>query len=141
MDTFKELYCAEQQIAPRDYANVVLRRCLRLPARLVYWPSRLLFLDLFSAELDLVNNVGRLTTPFDLDLDVTEYRYHPFNQNQLRRSLGLAISTGQLRRLVFAIFNADSHRSHSRKRSIPKSVPPSNIVTGPSHLIDISRLG
>ncbi len=141
MDTFKELYCAANQVAPHDYASVVLRRCLRWPAQLIYWPVRLIRLDLFAAELDLVNNVGHLTTPFDIDLDVTEYRYHPFNQNQLRRSLGLSISTTQLRRLVFATFNEDAHRAQSRKRLVPTSPPNPGVSGGPSHLVDISRLG
>ena len=141
MDTFKNLFCAANQVAPRDYASVVLRRCLRVPGQLIYWPSRLLRLDFFAAELDLVNNVGRLTTPFDIDLDVTEYRYHPFNQNQLRRSLGLRISTTHLRRLVFATFNEDAHRAQSRHRSRQTSPPNPGISSGPSHLVDISRLG
>lgn len=140
MDTFKDLYVKEHNIAPSRFAHHVLGRCLRVRARFVYWPTRLFWRNLFEAELDLINNVGRLTNPFDLDLDITEYRYHPFNQSPLRRILGLKVSTKLLRRLVYSTFNADSNRTHSRKRRMPKAPTHEAMSTGPSNLVDLSRL-
>lgn len=126
MDSFKDLFVQEQNIPPRAFARAVLNRCLRNRAKLLYWPTCFFWRGLFEAEIDLVNNVGRLTSPFDLDLDITEYRYHPYNQNPIRRTLGLTISTTRLRRLVYATFNANSTNPHSRKRSLP---PPQNNPT------------
>lgn len=140
MDTFKDLYIKEHNIAPKRFSHHVLSRCLRVRARCVYWPTYLFWRNLFEAELDLVNSVGRLTNPFDLDLDITEYRYHPFNQSPLRRLLGLKVSTKLLRRLVYSTFNASSTRSHTRKRSTPQPQTYEAKSTGPSSLVDLSHL-
>ena len=140
MDTFKDLYVTEHNIAPNRFAHHVLSRCLRVRARFFYWPTYLFWRNLFEAELDLVNNVGRLTNPFDLDLDITEYRYHPFNQSPGRRILGLKVSTKLLRRLVYSTFNADSTRTHPRKRGMPKPPTYEATSTGPSDLVDLSRI-
>ncbi|MCF3649237.1 hypothetical protein [Synoicihabitans lomoniglobus] len=108
METFRSLYCAQHHLPSKAYPHAALRACLRWPGRLMYWPLRVLASDFFASDLDLIHNVGRLTTPYDLSLDITEYRYHPFNQSRLRRTFGLCISTSTLRRIVFHTFNRES---------------------------------
>lgn len=114
MPTFKELFCSQRGCAPKAYARAALGACLRIPARGLRLPLRVVAPDFFTADLDLINNVGRLTSPFELDLDITEYRYHPFNQNRLRRTLGLSLSTSRLRRLVFNTFLRDNPSTVTR---------------------------
>ena len=84
--------------------KAALAESLHWPARLLYLPLRIIHPDFLAADLDLINNAGRLRSPYELDLDITEYRYHPFNQSRLRRSLGFCLSTSRLRRLVFHTF-------------------------------------
>lgn len=130
MDTFKELYVKEQNIASEQFPHHVLRRALRFRGRCLYWPTRLVWNNLFEAEIDLINSVGRLNNPFDLDLDLTEYRYHPFNQGPLRRVLGIRVSTKLLRRIVYSTFNANFSQTRSMKRSIPNPPPYQSMSSG-----------
>ena len=102
--TFAQLYCARRHLPPDAFARAALAETLHWPARLFYLPLRIVSPDFLASDLDLINNAGRLRSPYELDLDITEYRYHPFNQSRLRRSFGLCLSTSRLRRLVFQTF-------------------------------------
>lgn len=104
MENFAQLFCSRRNLRPHAFTRAALAESLHWPARLFYLPLRVLCPDLLAADMDLINNAGRLRSPYELDLDITEYRYHPFNQSRLRRSLGLCLSTSRLRRLVFHTF-------------------------------------
>lgn len=45
----------------------------------MYWPFRILSSNFFASDFDLIHNAGRLTSPYELCLDITEYRYNPLN--------------------------------------------------------------
>ena len=104
VETFAQLYCSRRNLRPNEFTRAALAESLHWPARLLYLPLRIIHPDFLAADLDLINNAGRLRSPYELDLDITEYRYHPFNQSRLRRSLGVWLSTSRLRRLVFHTF-------------------------------------
>jgi len=98
--TFSEIFCAQNQIPPEQFARVVFNRVLYRRARLVSWLLPLLKGNYFAADFDLIYGVERLRWMREFTSEAERFNEHPANRGWLRRTLYLRISTKRLRALI-----------------------------------------
>ncbi|MCU0792684.1 MAG: hypothetical protein MUE42_07500 [Opitutaceae bacterium] len=104
--TFLELYCEQNQIEASEYERHVLRRSLYPHARLLAPILRLLWLQHFAADVDLVRSAASVRRVRDLMPETDAHAYHPANVGALRQFFRLRASTTRLHRLVRATLHA-----------------------------------
>lgn len=117
MQTFAEMYCERQHLAPERFVRSVFWRCLYRHAL----PLAPLFLILneeyFSADFDLIAAVGRSSALNGLHEDLFDFSMDSRNRGFLRRRLRIRISGARLSDLV--------HRTREAEAaSPPREIPP-----------------
>jgi hypothetical protein len=102
MNSFQETYCAATGCSPPRFRTRIFWRCLNpvaaFIAPLLGGPSA----DFFSADRDLIAQVGRATSMERIHEEVRDYFHDPRNRSWLRRRLKLRLSTARLRSLAQA---------------------------------------
>lgn len=100
--TFSECFCAKNNIAPQDFARVVLKRALYPRARFISGLLLLLDHNHFASDYDLVYAVSNLRRMREFLPEVQRFNEHPGNRGLLRRTLGMRVSTKRLKALIRA---------------------------------------
>jgi len=90
-------YCSFTGIPPERFERRVLFRSLTLQAQLLF-PFLRLLPGFFSADLELIRDVGRATHLRDFAIDAADFMQHPDNSRPLRRLFRLRVSSRKLRR-------------------------------------------
>lgn len=100
MATFAELYCQEHGIPKERYVTSMFWRCLHRRTWLLVPVLKLYSRDYFSADCDLIRDVGRLIRADGLTEDLRDYHTHPRNIGFARHGLGFRISVRRVTREV-----------------------------------------
>lgn len=102
MNSFQETYCASTGCSPPRFCTRVFWHCLNPAtaffAALLGGPNA----DFFSADRDLIAQVGRAGSMDRIREEVRDYFHDPRNRTWLRRKLKLRLSTARLRALAKA---------------------------------------
>ena len=107
-EDFATRFCRQNQIPLASYRAVLLRRSLYPTARWLRPLLRLLNRDHFSADLELIDNLGSLTRGADFLVEAHEFNHHPANRSYLRSSLRLRVSIGRIQSIFHETLKADS---------------------------------
>lgn len=102
--TFSDLFCAQHGVRAEDFARVLVERSLHPQARALRRLLELMPGDYFGPDLELVRNIGRLTSAGDFTWEVSDFHAHPSNRRTLRRKLKVRLSISRLRRIVLRTF-------------------------------------
>jgi len=100
MVTFAELYCQRHGIAPDRYVACMFWRCLHRRTWLCVPILKLFSRDYFSADYDLIRDVGRLTRADGLTEDLADFHTHPRNVGFARHRLRLRVSVRRVTKEV-----------------------------------------
>jgi hypothetical protein len=100
MAPFAELYCQYYRVPPERYASSMFWRCLHRRTWLLVPFLKLVSSDYFSADHDLIRDVGRLTRATGLTEDLGDYHTHPLNGSFARRRLRFRISVRRVTKEV-----------------------------------------
>ncbi len=110
---FRQIYCTHHAITEAEYFEHVLRKALPPHARAYRALTQITFYNKahFRADLDFIDDIGRLRRYREFDQSVDEFISHPWNQRGLLRWwLGIRISTTRVRHIV-----REELKSHQRK--------------------------
>jgi len=100
MATFAELYCQQHGIPPQRYVVSMFWRCLHRRTWLCVPFLKLISPDYFSADHDLIRDVGRLTRADGLTEDLADFHTHPSNFGFARHRLRLRVSVRRVTKEV-----------------------------------------
>ncbi len=100
MVTFAELYCQKHGISPQRYVSSMFWRCLHRRTWLFVPILKLFSPDYFSADYDLIRDVGRLTRADGLTEDLADFHTHPRNFGFARHRLRLRVSVRRVTKEV-----------------------------------------
>lgn len=92
MATFAELYCQKHGISRDRYMASMFWRCLHRRTWLLVPFIKLASPDYFTADYDLIRDVGRLTRATGLTEDLADFHSHPYNRSFARQRLRLRVS-------------------------------------------------
>ena len=84
----------------------MFRLCLHPRAWLFLPVLGLVAPEYFSADYDLIRDVGRLTRANGLAEELADYRWHPRNRSFLRQQLRIRLSVRRLTREVHRLLPA-----------------------------------
>lgn len=109
MATFAELYCQQRGIPPDRYLASMFWRCLHRRT----WPLvrliRMVAPDYFTADYDLIRDVGHLTRATGLTEDLADFHSHPYNRSFARRRLRLRVSVRRVTNEVHRLLPGRAH--------------------------------
>ncbi len=100
MATFAELYCQQRGIPPERFMRSLFWRCLHRRTWLLVPLLKLCSRDYFSADYDLIRDVGRLTRANGLTEDLADFHTHPRNIGFARHRLRLRLSVRRITKEV-----------------------------------------
>lgn len=103
MATFAELYCQKHGVSPNRYVASMFWRCLHRRTWLCVPILKLFSPDYFSADYDLIRDVGRLTRADGLTEDLADFHTHPRNSGFARHRLRLRVSVRRVTKEVHRV--------------------------------------
>jgi hypothetical protein len=123
MPTFSELFCERYGVHPDNFADAVFWRCLHRRALVLAPFLRLLMPAYFTADYDLIRDIGRLTRASGLNDDLADFYSHPRNVGFARRRLKVRISVRLVTKLVTRVFAAPPAPSNSMMSGTDTGAP------------------
>lgn len=106
-DDFATRFCRQNQIPATSYRAVLLRRSLYPAARWLRPLLKLVDRDHFSADLELIDNLGTLTRGREFLAEAHEFNHHPANRSFLRATLRLRVSIGRIQDIFHDTLDLD----------------------------------
>jgi hypothetical protein len=103
-DTFAQLFCRKHAISPDQFETILIEQALNPRARALRRLLQLMPRDYFAPDFALIQRIGLITRPTELDPVVSEFHEHPSSRRALRRKLRVHMSLPRLRRIVANTF-------------------------------------
>ena len=100
MKTFREIYCEKNGCTDSRFEHELLWRCFYPHARPLLPFMKVMSKQYFTADLELINDVGYSTGRQGVKDAIDSYFHHPANVGFLRRRLRVRISTNAIRHLA-----------------------------------------
>jgi hypothetical protein len=100
-EDFATRFCRRNQIPVSSYRSALLARSLYPAARWLRPLLAVLNRDHYSADLELVDNLGHLTRGRDFLNEAHEFNHHPANRSFLRASLRLRVSVRRIQDIFY----------------------------------------
>jgi len=107
MKSFAQLYSEQTGTPAGAVEPQLLQRCLYPHARLLQPVLKVIAPGIFTADIDMIHSVAKLTDPYEFRYDAHDHRHHPAAGGFWRRCLFLRLSDHRLHRLVRHAFRPD----------------------------------
>lgn len=130
MSTFAELYCQKHGISPERYVSSMFWRSLHRRTWLFVPFLKLVSPDYFSADYDLIRDVGRLTRADGLTEDLTDFHTHPRNIGFARHRLRLRVSVRRVTKEVHLLLPGRAEATFYDSTKRPGDEPSGDVSGG-----------